>query len=53
MGFPSFRRKPESRIPGENQDPVSKMVPGFRRDDVWTPVFTGVTAFQQIIDFEF
>ncbi len=28
----SFRRKPESRIPGENRDPVSKMAPDFRRD---------------------
>ena len=41
----SFRRKPESRIPGENRDPVFKMVPGFRRDDVWTPAFAGVTVW--------
>ena len=27
----SFRRKPESRI--------KELVPGFRRDDAWTPVF--------------
>ena len=40
----SFRRKPESRVPGENRDPVSKeMVPGVRRDSVWTPAFAGVT----------
>jgi len=35
--FPSFRRKPESRAPGENRDAVLEMVPDFRRDDVWTP----------------
>ena len=34
---PSFRRKPESRVPGENRDPVFEMVPDFRRDDVWMP----------------
>jgi len=33
----SFRRKPESRVPGENRDPVYEMVPDFRRDDVWMP----------------
>jgi len=33
----SFRRKPESRVPGENRDPVFDMVPDFRRDDVWMP----------------
>jgi hypothetical protein len=33
----SFRRKPESRVPGENRDPVFEMVPDFRRDDVWMP----------------
>ena len=36
---------PESRVPGENRDPVFEMVPDFRRDDVWTPVSTGVTTF--------
>jgi hypothetical protein len=36
-------RKPESRVPGENRDPVLEMVPDFRRDDVWTPAFAGVT----------
>jgi hypothetical protein len=36
---------PESRVPGENRDPVFEMVPDFRRDEVWTPVFTGVTTF--------
>jgi len=34
---------PESRVPGENRDPVFEMVPDFRRDDVWTPAFAGVT----------
>jgi len=34
---------PESRVPGENRDPVYEMVPDFRRDDVWTPAFAGVT----------
>src|SRR4030042_2328731 len=33
----SFRRKPESRVPGENRDPVFEMVPDFRRDNVWMP----------------
>jgi len=33
----SFRRKRESRVPGENRDPVFEMVPDFRRDDVWMP----------------
>jgi hypothetical protein len=33
----SFRRKPESRVPGENRDPIFEMVPDFRRDDVWMP----------------
>jgi hypothetical protein len=33
----------ESRVPGENRDPVFEMVPDFRRDDVWIPVFTGMT----------
>ena len=36
---------------GVNQDPIFEMVPGFRRDDVWTPVFTGVTAFYETINF--
>jgi hypothetical protein len=41
--------QPESRIPGENQDPVTDMVPdfrpvyravqGFRRDGVWMPPY--------------
>jgi len=35
--------QPESRVPGENRGPVYEMVPDFRRNDVWTPVFTGVT----------
>jgi len=30
-------RKQESRVPGENRDPVFEMVPDFRRDDAWTP----------------
>jgi len=29
--------QPESRVPGENRDPVFEMVPDFRRDDVWMP----------------
>jgi hypothetical protein len=36
---PSFRRKPESRVPGENRDPVFEMVPDFRRDDFWMPPY--------------
>jgi len=38
---------PDSRVPGENRDPVYKMAPDFRRDDVWTPVFTGETNRRQ------
>ena len=37
---PDFHRgklQPESRVPGENRDPVFEMVPDFRRDDVWMP----------------
>ena len=41
---------PESRVPGENRDPVSRMAPGFRRDGVWTPVSTGVTTFYDSIN---
>ncbi len=33
----SFLRRQESRVSGENRDPVFEMVPDFRRDDVWTP----------------
>jgi hypothetical protein len=40
----SFLRKQESRVPGENRDPVLDMVPDFRRDDAWIPVFTGMMA---------
>jgi hypothetical protein len=29
--------------PGENRNPVFEMVPDFRRNDVWTPAFAGVT----------
>jgi hypothetical protein len=39
----------ESRIPGENRDPILKMVPDFRRDGVWIPIYTGMAdegAFQ-------
>jgi hypothetical protein len=43
---------PESRVPGENRDPVFEMAPDFRRDDVWTPVSTGVTTFYEIIKIE-
>jgi len=42
---------PESRLPGENRDPVFERVPDFRRDDVWTPVSTGVTTFYDSINF--
>ena len=50
-GFESyFLTKPESRVPGENRDPMSKMAPGFRRDDVWPPVSTGVTTFYENIN---
>ena len=41
--------QPESRIPGGNREPVFKMVPDFRRDWDWTPVFTGVTAEIQFL----
>ena len=46
--FPSFRRKPESRVPGENRDPVLEMVPGVRRDDAWMPAFAGMTNYETI-----
>jgi len=49
-------RAPESRLPGENRDPVFEMVPDFRRDDVWTPAFAGVTlqkTFCEMIKFRF
>ncbi len=39
---PDFHRdklQPESRIPGENRDPVLDMVPDFRRDDFWMPPY--------------
>jgi len=42
---------PECRVPGENRDPVFEMAPDFRRDDVWTPVSTGVTTFYENINF--
>jgi hypothetical protein len=29
--------QPESRVPGENRDPVFEMVPDFRRDGLWMP----------------
>jgi hypothetical protein len=51
----AHRRKPESRVPGENRDPVLGMVPNFRRDDVWTPAFAGVTlqeTFYEIIKIQ-
>ena len=37
---PDFHRdklQPESRVPGENRDPVLEIVPDFRRDGVWMP----------------
>jgi hypothetical protein len=43
--------QPESRVPGENREPVFKIVPGVRRDDAWTPVFTGVTIFYEAINY--
>jgi hypothetical protein len=49
---PDFHRdklQPESRVSGENRDPVSKMVPDFRRDDAWTPAFAGETTFYETI----
>jgi len=49
-GMSSFRATPaetggdpESRVPGENRDPVFEMVPDFRRDDVWIPASAGMT----------
>src|SRR4030042_1682742 len=39
---PDFHRdnlQPESRVPGEDRDPVFDMVPDFRRDDVWMPPY--------------
>jgi hypothetical protein len=50
--LPSFRRKPESRVPGENRDPAFEIIPYFRRDGLWTPVFTGVTTFYEIINLD-
>ena len=38
-------------IPGENRDPVFEMVPDFRRDDVWTPAFAGVTLQKTFCEF--
>jgi hypothetical protein len=35
--YSSFRRKPESRVPGENRDPVFDMAPDFRRHHHWMP----------------
>ena len=62
----SFRRKPESRVPGENRDPVFDMVPdfrpaphgvqGFRRDDVWMPDqvrHDGLTEFMDKLKIAF
>jgi hypothetical protein len=50
-GFESyFLTKPESRVPGGDRDPAFEMVPDFRRDKVWTPVFTGVTTFYEAIN---
>ncbi len=40
----SHRWKPVSRIPGENREPVFKMVPGVRRDYDWIPAFAGMTV---------
>ena len=37
----------ESRVPGENRDPVFGMVPDFRRDDVWIPASAGMTNSPQ------
>ncbi len=48
----SFRRKPESRVPGENRDPVSKMVPGIRRDGAWMPAFAGMTNYDIVREGE-
>ncbi|MBA4393055.1 MAG: hypothetical protein C0407_05835 [Desulfobacca sp.] len=35
------KRDPESR--------KMELVPDFRRDDVWTPVFTGVTVIESFV----
>jgi hypothetical protein len=37
----------ESRVPGENRDPVFGMVPDFRRGDVWIPASAGMTNSPQ------
>ena len=37
----------ESRVPGENRDPVFEMVPDFRRDDIWIPASAGITNSRQ------
>ncbi len=37
--FHRDKLQPESRVPGENRDPVFEMVPYFRRDDVWMPPY--------------
>jgi hypothetical protein len=53
--FSSFPRKRESRVPGENRDPVFERVPDFCRDDVWTPAFAGVTlneTFYEVIKID-
>jgi len=33
----STGQAPESRVSGENRDPVFAMVPDFRREGVWIP----------------
>jgi hypothetical protein len=50
---PVDRHSGESRnpgFPGENREPGFEMVPDFRRDDAWAPVFTGETAFYETIN---
>jgi hypothetical protein len=40
--------KPESRVPGENRDPVLEMVPDFRRNDVWMPPLSSTGQAPQV-----
>ncbi len=48
--------QPESRVPGENRDPVFEMVPDprivvrgrFRRDDVWMPPYHSTGQASQV-----
>ena len=59
-GLVKIRSKPSHVIPVPHQardrlqpeSSVTELVPGYRLDDVWTPVFTGVTTFYESIIVE-